>query len=971
MKTKKLLSVLLTVLMLLTVLPLATFTASAVFSGGSGTSSSPYLIANNADMSALAKAVNGGNAYEGKYFKVTASFTYTGDGTWDSETLGRAFEGSGDGNKPPLYFSGIFDGNGCTITINLTNTNKSGPYKGGGGIFAYLKNATVRNLTVAGNVRTHSWYGGAITARMIDSTIENCVNKATVNTTSDLRGRHVGGIVGTLLSGTVRNCVNTGSVNGNYPTGGIAGSMSSGSLLNCYNTGAIKGNDNVGGMIGRLEGGTVNNCYTSATVSVVTGSSVRPEIAYFGTAADMSLLTDIYYNATLTPGYADIGISTGYNNAAFTDGTVSALLNAVAVPRSDYRNWGAKTATTPSFTPYFSGGYGTAADPWRLSSDNDLSNLAYEVNNANTFAGKYFQVISDITFTGLGKGTQYETIGYVGTFNGNFDGNGHTVTLAYKTAFSGTDYAGGLFGAVKDAVIRNITVNGTASGKTYCGGVVGRADSSRIENCVNNASVSGSVAIAGIAGHANSASILVNCVNTGTITASSNYCGGVVGELRGASNLENSYNLGTIKGGTSAAGGIVARVTGSSTVKNCYSKGNVSLSSGTSSLNRDIGTVSESTVTAVYASSAATPATQRGDTVTPAEIADGTLADLLNDNVTAENGYRTWKASGSNTVFSATPMYPVTVSAEKETGTLTVAPRYYEAGDTVTLVPEAAENYHFDSYDAVGLLPEDITDDTFTMPANAVTVAALFAPDTYAVTLNTDGTCEPLTDYIYGVGATLPIPSKEKSHFLGWYDNAAFTGAPITAIGTEETGDKEFFAKWATVLYEYELTGAPTLGGDKDGTYSISTYYLDDAGEKVYIEKNRNTDVAISFESWYLRTMYQYRIVDGQLDIRFVSMLNDLIDDYAEAGFVFRIDELDWEETVTTNEVYTTFLANEIDQYIADYSRENDYFFLQNTLFSEDVVKEGYTVTVYAFVTTKDGTTYHGAPITIDLADLI
>ena len=179
-----------------------------------------------------------------------------------------------------------------------------------------------------------------------------------------------------------------------------------------------------------------------------------------------------------------------------------------------------------------------------------------------------------------------------------------------------------------------------------------------------------------------------------------------------------------------------------------------------------------------------------------------------------------------------------------------------------------------------------------------------------------------------------------------------------------------YVALAAPVRYEYELTGAPTLGGDKDGTYSISTYYLDDAGEKVYIEKNRNTDVAISFESWYLRTMYQYRTIDGQLDIRFVSMLNDLIDDYAEAGFVFRIDELDWEETVTTNEVYTSFKASEIDQYIADYSRENDYFFLQNTLFSEDVVKEGYTVTVYAFVTTKDGTTYHGAPITIDLANL-
>ena len=72
--------------------------------------------------------------------------------------------------------------------------------------------------------------------------------------------------------------------------------------------------------------------------------------------------------------------------------------------------------------------------------------------------------------------------------------------------------------------------------------------------------------------------------------------------------------------------------------------------------------------------------------------------------------------------------------------------------------------------------------------------------NTYKVTLNTNGgtiaTGQELTSYTYGVGATLPTPTKTGYIFAGWYNNAEFTGETIANIGTKAVGDRVYFAKW-------------------------------------------------------------------------------------------------------------------------------------------------------------------------------
>ena len=52
------------------------------------------------------------------------------------------------------------------------------------------------------------------------------------------------------------------------------------------------------------------------------------------------------------------------------------------------------------------------------------------------------------------------------------------------------------------------------------------------------------------------------------------------------------------------------------------------------------------------------------------------------------------------------------------------------------------------------------------------------------------------TSYNYGTGATLDTPTKNGYTFGGYYTNTACTTGLTTAIGTSETGNKTFYAKW-------------------------------------------------------------------------------------------------------------------------------------------------------------------------------
>ena len=111
------------------------------------------------------------------------------------------------------------------------------------------------------------------------------------------------------------------------------------------------------------------------------------------------------------------------------------------------------------------------------------------------------------------------------------------------------------------------------------------------------------------------------------------------------------------------------------------------------------------------------------------------------------------------------------------------------------------------SYEPGGSVPADVTELTVQWTA-----------PTYAVTLNTNGGTinnGNVTEYTYGVGATLPAADDMTytGHtFKGWYDNENLTGSPVTAIGGAEMGNKEYWAKWE--INQYTIT-FDTNGGSE------------------------------------------------------------------------------------------------------------------------------------------------------------
>ena len=124
---------------------------------------------------------------------------------------------------------------------------------------------------------------------------------------------------------------------------------------------------------------------------------------------------------------------------------------------------------------------------------------------------------------------------------------------------------------------------------------------------------------------------------------------------------------------------------------------------------------------------------------------------------------------------------------------------------------------------------------------------AKWEANTYTVTLNTNGgtiNSGNVTEYTYGVGATLPTDVTRTGYtFKGWYDNENLTGSPVTAISNTETGNKEYWAKWEANTYTVTLNtnGGTINSGNVTGyTYGVGATLPTDV-----------TRTGYTFKGWY------------------------------------------------------------------------------------------------------------------------
>ena len=166
----------------------------------------------------------------------------------------------------------------------------------------------------------------------------------------------------------------------------------------------------------------------------------------------------------------------------------------------------------------------------------------------------------------------------------------------------------------------------------------------------------------------------------------------------------------------------------------------------------------------------------------------------------------------------------------------------------LTAIPD--RGHHFKEWQATSGTSGKImiTNDKFTMPAENVTVKAIFEADTYTVRLDANGgtiaSGQDVTSYTYGVGATLPTKddmTREGYTFDGWYDNNGFSGSSVTTISPTDTGAKTFYAKWT--INSYSVTFNSNDGSDID---SQTVDYGDTVAEPTAPTKNGYT-----FAGWY------------------------------------------------------------------------------------------------------------------------
>ena len=263
---------------------------AGIYSGGSGTEGSPYMISSADDW---VEFVNTSGDWS-KQFILTSHVDLAdvpdlipvGIDT-DSEMPG--YQGTG--------FSGTFNGRGYSIynaTINMPDTDRVG-------IFGYLNysgkiiNLKVRSVNITGKKDV----GGLVAENY--GLIENCyitglvtgdnnvggmtafnggtITNSNANVSVTGSGDFIGGLVGqmpyTNMHGNVNNCFAEGDVIGSNYVGGLVGQIrgyqGGDAFQYCYSTGTVTGNQCVGGLAGIIVTGerAISRCYSTSSVNGV------------------------------------------------------------------------------------------------------------------------------------------------------------------------------------------------------------------------------------------------------------------------------------------------------------------------------------------------------------------------------------------------------------------------------------------------------------------------------------------------------------------------------------------------------------------------------------------------------------------------------------------------------------------------------------------------------------------------------
>ncbi len=347
----------------------------AQYGGGNGDPNSPYLIYNPTQMNAIGADPNDWN----KSFKLMTNIDL-------AQYSGTQFNKIGTSSSLP--FSGVFDGNGHSITnfnyvvTSSTNIGLFGYVKGinaeikniqlvdpnilaistefSGSLIGLLRDGTVDNCNIiGGKVSGVDWVGGMI-GLSYNGKISNCSSSALVtgegavggligmcdqsgehlfencSSTGDVIGNHtIGGLTG-FSNSNITNCYSTGNITGHtHSVGGLVGYYDNNfnKIINSYSTGNISGTNNIGGLIGLLEHGNIDSCYSTSNINGMNSIGGLVGQNQVGTISNSYSISNISGNQYVGGiiGFQNESSSNCYHKGTVTGNTsVGGLFGAVA-----------------------------------------------------------------------------------------------------------------------------------------------------------------------------------------------------------------------------------------------------------------------------------------------------------------------------------------------------------------------------------------------------------------------------------------------------------------------------------------------------------------------------------------------------------------------------------------------------------------------------------------------------------------
>ena len=493
-----------------------------IFPEGSGTASSPFIIAHG-ELLSLADYVNACGNTRGLYFRQKSDILIENILN-DANQVDSKWIPIGYDQKFP--FEGDYDGNGHVIRkgeianqVGNQSLNIIGVF---GIVLGSVHNLGVEDMrTSTGNNNARCGAIAGMLCRKNDQFTNKLVQAASMSNcyaaNNSIDAYYAGGLVGEMQEYTsMSHCHETGCYLSTNNWGSLASIIDSNAKLDvCFTAGKHSGNG-----------------YSGATNSPIVNSQRI-------TSGELTWLLNDRSASTGVTWYQTLGSGAAANAYPVLDKNSSRVY-------SD----GKKYSNSP-LGIYAFPGKGTKEEPYQIATAYDLQQIALYCKDGNKSSGLYFIQTADIDMKDV---KDYTPVGYDvnHAFEGCYDGGGHTIRNANITA-KVSQYAG-IFGVVKGTVNRLCVENSTFVGVKY-GNDDGRAG--------------------GIAAQVTGNGVISNCFVKGCDVKISGIgvAGGVASEMFGKAAIRNCLVYRT-KGSATRFAHFCSDTRSGTEISRCYTDGN-------------------------------------------------------------------------------------------------------------------------------------------------------------------------------------------------------------------------------------------------------------------------------------------------------------------------------------------------------------------------------------------------------------